>query len=164
MEKKEKTKLKIYLWTFAICFIFLGIYFLTLLFFKDFILEQINKSSNFIAWFFTLTLGAMIPGLIYKGGDGYSKLIKGKFIIKEKGFAYHFLDTFLVTLIILLSGLLFSWLFGFILEYALIILIVWTLIFYITYCRKHDYKFPWLYFIVINLINLFWGFMIYRFI
>jgi hypothetical protein len=161
-DKKEKGK--IYFWTFFIIFIVLGLYFFGMYFFSEQLLIHIGKSLNILSWIFTFFLGAIIPGLIYGGGKGYTKLKKGKFIIKEKGFLYRLLDIFLISIILLFTGFLFSWIFTLIEKYVILLIVELILFSYVAYCRDHEFNFPWIYFIGINIVNLFLGYLIFRFI
>jgi len=159
-----KSKNKIYFWTLFFIFLMLGIYFLLIYIFPNIILTEMNKSLNFLSWIFTFFLGGIIPGIIYGGGEGYSKLKKGKFVIKEKGFLYRLLDFFIMAMIVLIAGFFFSWVFTMISKYVLLVFVEIILLAYIAYCRDHKFNFPWVYFIGITLINLLWGYFIFRFI
>lgn len=161
MSHKKSSKIKVYFYTELIVFIILTINFAIMYFFADKILPIISESSAIFSWFFTLTLGAMIPGIIYKGGDGYSKLTKGGFITKEKGFLFLFLDLIIITIIIFISGFVFNWIFLFVTKYIILILIEWILLFYVTYTRIRDYTFPTFYFLVTNIIIILWWVLTY---
>ncbi|RLG24385.1 hypothetical protein DRN76_04090 [Methanosarcinales archaeon] len=61
---------------------------------------------TFSVWFFTLTISAMMPGIFYEGGKGYSKIFGSHlFSTKEKGFVFFLLELVVGFFLVLLFGL-----------------------------------------------------------
>jgi len=161
MNRKENAKII----TEIIIFIILGLYVLLLWLVKDVVITHIDMLVPFSVWFITLTIGAMIPGIIYEGGKGYSKIFGSNlFTTKEKGFVFFLLELVVGFFLVLLFGLFLNWVLPLIKVYIVLIFVEWVLFVYIWFCRMRKYRFPWFYTITTNLIIFFWGFMIYLYI
>jgi hypothetical protein len=158
MSKKDKIK-----WfTEGVIFLILSIYILFLWLFKEATISHIDVLVPFSVWFFTLTIGAMIPGIIYEGGKGYSKIFGSHlFTTKEKGFVFFLLELIVGFFLVLLFGLFLSWALPLIKKYLVLIFVEWVLLVYVWFTRMRKYKFPWFYTIITNLIIIFWGVIIY---
>jgi len=164
MAKRKRDKKKVYFYVFFWTIMLLGTYYLSLIFFYEFVTVQIAKSINILSWVFTFLLGATIPGILYEGGKGYTKIRNGKFIIKEQGFFYRFLDHLLIAGILFLMGFTFSWLFPQIIEYVVLLIIELVLLSYVAFCRDHKFNFPLGYFTGINILLIITGVLIYNYV
>jgi len=163
MGKNSKEKIK--WWTEFVIFFITGVYVLLLWLIKDTIVSHINVLLTFSVWFFTLTIGAMIPGIVYEGGKGYSKIFGNHlFSTKEKGFVFFLLELVVGFFLVLLFGLFLNWALPIVKEYLILIFVEWILLVYIWFCRIRKYKFPWFYTLITNLILILWSLIIYFYI
>lgn len=130
--------------------------------FKEKFISADSQIVSIGSWFFGLTVSAMIPGLIYKGGKGYN-LVLGRFTEKEKAFGWFILELLVVFLIV--GGLVWlsHFLFSSFYQYTHLLIIEWILLLYIWFSKKSSYKFPWFYTIVTNIILIIAGYFIYGF-
>ncbi|MFA6023517.1 MAG: hypothetical protein WC781_05505 [Candidatus Pacearchaeota archaeon] len=127
--------------------------------------EFVSSTSQIISigsWFFGLTVAAMIPGIFYKGGEGYN-LVFGKFTHKENAFLWFLLE--LVVALLIAAGLVWivNYLFELFYNYIHLIIVEWVLMVYIWFSNRSDYNFPWFYTIITNLILIANGYFIFRF-
>jgi len=151
--------------TEGVIFTIVGIYVLLLWLFQESVLSHIDVLINFSVWFFTLTIGSMIPGILFEGGKGYSKIFGSHlFTTKEKGFVFFLLELVLGFFLLILFGLTLNWILPLVKKYLILIFVEWVLLVYIWFSRMRSYKFPWFYTLITNLILLFWGSVIYFFL
>jgi len=128
--------------------------------FKDQFVSPTSWIVGFGSFVFGLTVSAMIPGIFYKGGEGYN-LVLDRFTKKEKAFGW-----FLLELLIgfgIVAGLLWTsnYLFKTFYNYVYLMIIEWLLLVYIWFSNRSKYKFPWFYTVVTNIILVGCGYIIY---
>ena len=162
LKMSNKKKYETYFAVEFIILVFVVVFTFIQIFFKTEFIGPESQIVNIGSWFFGLTISAMIPGLVYKGGEGYN-LVFNRFTKKEKAFMWFIIELIIGFLII--SGLIWSshFLFSNFYQYVHLFLIEWILIVYIWFSQRSDYKFPWFYTIVTNLILFAGGYFIYRF-
>ncbi len=151
--------------TEGVIFGIIGVYVLLLWIAKTSVLTHISALINFSVWFFTLTISAILPGIFYEGGKGYSKIFGSHlFSTKEKGFVFFLLELVVGFFLVLLFGLFLNSTLPVIKEYLILLFIEWILLVYIWFCRMREYKFPWFYTILTNIVLIFWGSIIYYYL
>lgn len=161
----KNNKLKLQVSIELAILIIIGIFVLLQWLMKEQFLNTIYPFLNIITWFFTLTISAMIPGIIYEGGKGWSKILdEGIFTTKERGFVFYLLNLILIAILVLLFGIFLNWILYFLVKYLILISVEWIIIVYIWFCRDHEYTFPWSYTIITNLILIFYAIILYKFI
>jgi len=162
---KKNSKIKIGIVTELTICIIIGIYCLLLWQVPEKVIQKVDVLIRFTVWFLTLTIPAMLPGLIYEGGKGYSKILQSNLIsTKEKGYLFFLLEIVVGFFLVLLFGLLLDWFLPTIKKYLVLIFIEWLLLLYIVFSKARKYKFPWAYFLFTNIIVIFWWFIIYKFL
>lgn len=158
----DKKKYKTYFAVGFIILITIIIFTFIQIIFKEKFIAPDSQVVEIGSWFFGLTISAMIPGLFYEGGEGYN-LVLGRFTKKEKAFMWFILELLIGFLIV--SG--FVWLSHFLFsnfyQYIHLFVVEWILLLYIWFSKRSNYKFPWFYTIVINLILITGGYFIYTF-
>lgn len=162
---KQNNKLKSQVSIELAILIIIGIFVLLQWLMKEQFLNTIYPLLNIITWFFMLTISAMIPGIIYEGGKGWSKILgEGIITTKEKGFVFYLLNLILIFSLVLFFGLFLNWVLHFLVKYLILIFVEWIIIVYIWFCIYHEYRFPWSYTIITNSILIFYAIIIYKFI
>lgn len=141
---KQNTKIE--LLTLGIFFIILALLTLLLKFNQEIYLAI---SQGFFlpifSFIFSLTLGAMLPGVIYKGGKGYSKFKwSNKFTTKTKGFAFFLIELLVAFIILIMISFAINQLLKFTLFLIPVFFFIWLNMVYVWFCRIRRYKTPWI--------------------
>ena len=134
-------------------------------FFKETFLSLVEPLINKLMFMIAASVGATLPGLIYRTGEWYTRVIKGENTrVRERAFFVFLIETGLAVLLAITLQRLLLTLFPEFIKYIWLILLEWFLIVYLWFTRIKKYSFPWFYVIATNVIIILFGFITYRYV
>ena len=132
--------------------------------FKDAFLTLADPVIGKISLVIALSNAAILPGLVYKGGDWYTKLFRGeKFTTSEKAFLIFAVEVGIAILLAVLVQQLIQQLFPKFIKYAWILFVEWFLLLYVWFTRLKHYSFPWFYLIATNILLAIFAYVTYKY-
>ncbi|MBN2454587.1 hypothetical protein JXB11_03505 [Candidatus Woesearchaeota archaeon] len=121
--------------------------------FKDFFIALIEPVFSKIALAIAASVAAILPGIIYEGGEWYRRLASGaQFTTREKAFVIFLIEIGLSIIAAVGAQRLIVYLFPHFIKYVWILIAEWFLILYIWFTRLRRYSFPWFYVLATNII------------
>ena len=132
--------------------------------FKDAFLTFADPVIGKISLVIAVSIAAILPGLVYKGGDWYTKFFRGeKFSTSEKAFLVFAVEVGIALLLAVLVQQLILQLFPKFIKYVWILFVEWFLLLYVWFTRLKHYNFPWFYVIATNILLAIFAYVTYKY-